>query len=84
MTVFRCKMCGGLSEQIDNKAKKNKDLQDLQEEIARLSSLKDSQANAVKYNELCEQENKAKKKYDEIRAFFPGEVPEKPKMTETL
>ena len=45
-----------LKEQVDEKEKKQKELQNIQNELERVSALKDSLAGAEKYQELCEQE----------------------------
>ncbi len=62
-------------EQCNNKAKKIEEQKSVQKELERVSALKDSQAGAEKYKELCEQEAKAKGKYENIKSFFPKDVP---------
>ncbi|SEF61815.1 DNA repair exonuclease SbcCD ATPase subunit [Butyrivibrio sp. Su6] len=66
-----------LEEQVDAKEKKQEEQKDIQKELERVSALKDSQAGAEKYKELCEQEADAKQKYENAKAFFPKDVPEK-------
>ncbi len=66
-----------LEEQVNEKEKKLEEQQAVQKELERVSAIKDSQAGAEKYKELCEQEANAKQKYESAKAFFPKEVPEK-------
>ena len=66
-----------LGEQVAKKENKLKEQLDVQKKLEEESAIKDSQAGAEKYKELCEQANKAKEKYDESRAFFPKDIPDK-------
>lgn len=66
-----------LEEQLNTKEKKQEEQQAIQKELERVSALKDSQAGAEKYKELCEQEANAKQKYENARVFFTENVPEK-------
>ena len=66
-----------LQEQVAQKEEKAKEQIEVQKKLEQVAAIKDSQAGAEKYKEICEQVNKAKGKYDEVRAFFPKDIPDK-------
>jgi len=66
-----------LGEQIHKKEKKLEEQQAVQKELVRVSAIKDSQAGAERYKELCGQVANAKQEYENAKSFFPKDVPEK-------
>ncbi len=66
-----------LKEQVDLKENKQKELKNVQNELECVAAIKDSLSGAEKYQELCEQVERATKHYSKERAFFPNDIPVK-------